>query len=308
VAKSAEGGARPASRRKQAFPSALWQHPGVLSLPAVRALLRCPRCRAALDDAPGGLCCPAGHGPILYEGGVLDFAPPGVGATSFGARVMASRWIAGVYERWWRPIAFGLSTGFRMPSRDEEAHIVLARLGSAPAPWLDLSCGPGTLTPRLVASAAGPVVALDASASMLARAREQVPCVTMGAPLPNPRGAFFVRADAAALPFADGAFGAVVNLAALDLYPDAARVVAESARVLAPRGRWVASTFLSSEIVTRSAPLRRALAITAGIHAVSAPSLATMAAGAGLVGFGEMRFGRYVVAWAEKPGIVAVNA
>jgi ubiquinone/menaquinone biosynthesis C-methylase UbiE len=260
----------------------------VLDPSGVRALLRCPLCRAELDDVPGGVGCPAGHGPARFEGGVLDFAPQGVGAASLGARVMASRWIAGIYERWWRPIAFGLSTGFRMPARDEEARMVLARLGGAPAPWLDLSCGPGTLTPSLLAGAGGAVVALDASAAMLARARERAP------------QAFCVRADAAFLPFVDGAFGAVVNLAAIDLYPDAARVVAESARVLAPGGRWVASTFLSSETVTRSAPLRRALASTAGIHAVSAPSLATMAAAAELVGFGERRFGRYLVAWAEK--------
>jgi len=61
-------------------------------------------------------------------------------------------------------------------------------------------------------------------------------------------------ADAAALPFADGAFGAVVNLAALDLYPDAARVVAEAGRVLAPGGSWAASTFVSPELVARSTP------------------------------------------------------
>lgn len=261
----------------------------MLELPGIRALFRCPRCRAALDDEPGGARCPAGHGPARIDGGVIDFDPQDVGATSFGARVMASRWIAGIYERWWRPIAFGLSTGFRMPTREEEARIVLARIGGAPAPWLDLSCGPGTITPRLVARAGGPVVALDASAAMLARARDQVPS-----------GALFVRADAAALPFADGAFGAVVNLAAIDLYPDAASVVRESARVLAPGGRWVASTFLSPDLVTRSAPLRRALADTLGIHAVSAPSLAAMSASAGLVGFGEVRFGSYVVAWAEK--------
>jgi ubiquinone/menaquinone biosynthesis C-methylase UbiE len=202
---------------------------------------------------------------------------------------MGSRWLARVYERWWRPIAFGLSTGFEVPAWEEEVRIVLARLAGAPAPWLDLSCGPGTLTPHLLARAGGPVVALDASAAMLARARERLP-----------QGALLVRADAAALPFADGAFGAVVNLAALDLYPDAARVVAEVARVLAPGGRWVASTFVAPEPLARSAPLRRALAATAGVHALTAPSLAAMAAAAGLVGFGEQRFGRYVIAWGWK--------
>jgi ubiquinone/menaquinone biosynthesis C-methylase UbiE len=242
-----------------------------------------------LDDLLGGFSCPAGHGPFRLEGGTLDFAPEVAGATTPGARAMASRWLARVYERWWRPIAFGLSTGFQAPTWEEEVRLVLARLAGAPAPWLDLSCGPGILTPHLAAHAGGPVVALDASLAMLARARERVP-----------RGALLVRADAASLPFADGAFGAVANLAALDLYADAAGVVAESARVLAPGGRWVASTFVSPEPVARSALLRRAAAATAGVHALTVPSLAAMTAEAGLVGFGAERFGRYVVVWARR--------
>jgi len=256
-------------------------------LDSLRPLLRCPRCRSPLDDAPGALRCPRGHPPARRDPNALDFFPEATGAPSLGARAMQSRWLAHVYERWWRPIMFGLSTGFRMPPPDEEARLVLARIAAAPGPWLDLSCGPGALTRHLVA-AGGAVVAVDTSAAMLARAAENAP------------GALQVRADAAALPFADGAFGAVVNLAALDLYPDAARVVAESARVLAPGGRWVASTFLSPEPLARAGPLRRALAATTGIHAVSGPSLATMAARAGLGGFEEVRFGSYVIAWAER--------
>ena len=67
---------------------------------------------------------------------------------------------------------------------------------------------------------------------MLERARLAAPRATL------------VRADAADLPFVDATFGAIANLAALDLYPDPSRVVAEAARVLAPGGRWVCSTFV----------------------------------------------------------------
>src|SRR5262249_48794845 len=126
----------------------------------IRPLLRCPRCGAHLDDAPGMLRCANGHAPARSEGGVLDFSPDDAHASSIGARAMQSRWLARIYERWWRPVVFGLSTGFRMPSPDEEARLVLERLGSTPGPWLDLSCGPGMLTRRLVATGVH-VVGLD---------------------------------------------------------------------------------------------------------------------------------------------------
>jgi SAM-dependent methyltransferase len=224
---------------------------------------------------------------------------------------MRSRWLARIYEAWWRPVVFAVSGGFRVPSANAEAALVLSKIERTTGPWLDLSCGPGHLTRRLALtrtspdprSGAGhrPIYALDISPAMLERVRINVP------------SAIRVQADAAALPFADGSFGAVINLAALDLYPDAARVVAESARVLAPAGRWIASTFIraTSGGAPAAAPQRRRIdgrrrlqqiwERAAGLHTPSEQDVASYAARAGLIRFDSLRFGRYVIAWADKP-------
>ena len=112
--------------------------------------------------------------------------------------------------------------------------------------------------------------------------------------------AVLVRADAATLPFVDGAFGAVVNLAALDLYADPARVVAESARILAGGGRWVCSTFVAR--VQPDGRPRRSMTLESltGVHKPTIDWLAAAAEHAGLTRFGNARFRRYVVAWADK--------
>jgi ubiquinone/menaquinone biosynthesis C-methylase UbiE len=163
--------------------------------------------------------------------------------------------------------------------------MVLARLAGTTGPWLDLSCGPGMLTRQLVAQSEGRrVVGVDLSRAMLERARTAAP------------SAVLVRADAASLPFGDGSFGAVVNLAALDLYPDAPRVIAESARVLARGGRWVGSTFIAK----RRGAFVPALAAAAGVRTPMLDELAVWAAKAGLYRFAATPFGRYVLAWADK--------
>jgi SAM-dependent methyltransferase len=200
---------------------------------------------------------------------------------------MQSRPLAELYERWWRPVVFALATGFRIPGFEDEAEQVLVRIAHVPGPWLDLSCGPGNLTRRLVEKGAGrDVVGVDLSLPMLDVARRRA------------IGADLVRADASALPFADGTFGAVINLAALDLYPSAGRVVAEATRVLAPGGRWIASSFLSHA-------RRRAgwIAAATGSQALTLESLREMALSAGLVDWAALCFGRYAIAWADKPPV-----
>ena len=151
---------------------------------------------------------------------------------------MQSGWMARIYDDWWRPALFALSTGFGAPSAAREASLVLERLEGVAGARLDLSCGPGSFTRHLVEAAgrsegAAPVVAVDLSRAMLAQTARAAP------------SALRIRADAAELPLADASFGAVVNLAALNLYPEPSRVVAESARVLRPGGRWIASSFIA---------------------------------------------------------------
>lgn len=94
---------------------------------------------------------------------------------------------------------------------------------------VDVACGIGT-TARLMADEFGlDVVGLDASAANVARAEDMFredPADT----------AAFVTGDAAALPFPDDSFDAVVCECAVSTFADQDRVVAEFARVLKPGG------------------------------------------------------------------------
>jgi ubiquinone/menaquinone biosynthesis C-methylase UbiE len=233
-------------------------------------VLRCVRCHASLAgwrERRESFACPACGAAIRVDAIALDVVPERPAPRAFGERAMQSGWLAKLYDRWWRPLTFGVSTALGAPSAREEARHALGLLAGRRGPWLDLSCGTGTLTrPFVDAIGAGEVVGLDVSRAMLAKARASVP------------GAALVRADAADLPFDDGVFGAVANMAALDLYPDPARVVSEAARVLASGGRWVVSAFVTG------APL----------------PLDAWSKSAGLSRFGQRSFRRYLIAWADK--------
>ena len=262
----------------------------------MRPAMRCVHCRRPWTREPGtsALAPCAGCGaPIRVDAVAVDFVAGGAPTPSTGARVMQSRPVARVYEGLWRPILFGLSTAFGAPGAKEEAREVLQLIEGCADPWLDVSCGPGTLLREIMtvnASRDGTspaslergrtleVFGLDRSRAMLERARLSAPLATL------------VRADAADLPFEDATFGAIANLAALDLYPDPARVVAEAARVLAPGGRWVCSTFLRRAGRDGGRPPRTP----------SIDEVADWARCAGLVRFGRHLFRRYAIAWADK--------
>lgn len=99
---------------------------------------------------------------------------------------------------------------------------------------LDLGTGPGQLLPHLVRRyGRAPVVGLDRSAAMLALARR-------AAPPPSVR---LVRADFAALPFHDRAFGLVTGTAVLHHADALGALLGEVRRVLKPGGRFVAFAF-----------------------------------------------------------------
>ncbi|MCK9795481.1 methyltransferase domain-containing protein [Isoptericola sp. 4D.3] len=98
---------------------------------------------------------------------------------------------------------------------------------------LDVATGTG-LVLRALASAAGRPLRLagvDLSPDMLTVARREAPDATL------------LRADAAALPLADGSADLVTCVTALQLMPRPDAVLAEWARVLRPGGRAVTATF-----------------------------------------------------------------
>ena len=98
---------------------------------------------------------------------------------------------------------------------------------------LDVGCGTGgetrALAPRL--GAAGRLVGVDRSATMIAVARERA----AGLDLPVE----YRVADAHRLPFADGAFDACYATSVLMLVDEPRQVLAEMARVIRPGGRLV---------------------------------------------------------------------
>jgi SAM-dependent methyltransferase len=95
---------------------------------------------------------------------------------------------------------------------------------------LDVACGTGNAA-AVVAAAGARVTGLDGSARLLDVARERVP-----------RGAF-MAGDAAALPFADGAFDAAVSVFGVIFARPAAQAAAELARVVRPGGRIAITTW-----------------------------------------------------------------
>jgi len=101
--------------------------------------------------------------------------------------------------------------------------------GGAPPRLLDIGAGTGVYLDTL-ARHAGSVVAVDASADMIRVARDY--CAGRGL-----AGVACAVADAAALPFPDGAFDAVVALDVLHHVDRPAAVLAEAHRVLRPGGR-----------------------------------------------------------------------
>jgi SAM-dependent methyltransferase len=106
----------------------------------------------------------------------------------------------------------------------QDAVIRLLRL-QRPRRILDLGCGTGLLTTRLVGELGVPVTGCDYSAGMLERAARRS------------RGAGWVQGDALALPFADGSVDAVVSTESFHWYPDQDRALGELARVLDGGGR-----------------------------------------------------------------------
>ncbi|MDK3019923.1 class I SAM-dependent methyltransferase [Pseudodonghicola flavimaris] len=96
---------------------------------------------------------------------------------------------------------------------------------------LDLACGTGVVTRRLLAQAVRPgrLAAVDHSADMLAVAGRLSPAAEPPVE--------WIEADAARLPFADDSFDLALCQQALQFFPDRAAALSDLHRVLKPTGR-----------------------------------------------------------------------
>lgn len=182
--------------------------------------------RQALD-----LCQPQRRPPDPdLERGYLDLLGEGDSVSpSLGQKLMETRFLPRIYQRFWRPAAGRVLMGLGGPGTEEEHRIALEMLSIAPTDRvLDLACGPGNFT-RDFADVAdeGLVVGVDASETMLDVAVRDARSDNIA----------YVRADARKLPFLDGSFDAVCCFAALYLIEEPARALHEIVRVLAPGGR-----------------------------------------------------------------------
>jgi SAM-dependent methyltransferase len=146
-----------------------------------------------------------------------------------GQRLMVSRALPLVYQRFWRPFGVRLLMGVTGPGTEEEHRMALDMLSIDPGDRvLDVACGPGNFSRDFARAASdGLVVGIDASASMLDVAVRETDSDNVA----------YIRGDAGALPFRDASFDAVCCFAALYLIEEPMRALAEIVRVLAPGGR-----------------------------------------------------------------------
>lgn len=120
------------------------------------------------------------------------------------------------------------------PIADEAATVLASRVAGPGQMVLDLCCGQGTLT-AMMADAGAVVTGLDFSQKMLSLARKSAP------------NADLREGDAAALPFGDRSFDAVVCNFGMMHLPDQPKALAEIRRVLRPGGRFTMATWAAPE-------------------------------------------------------------
>jgi ubiquinone/menaquinone biosynthesis C-methylase UbiE len=160
-----------------------------------------------------------------------------------------------VYERWWRPTLGRLFKGVLGPGMRDEHRIARLLLGLCPGDGvLDVACGTGNFSRDFGTSvgAAGLVVGIDVSQTMLARAVEDTRASGLAS-------IAYVRGDAEELPFEDNSFDAVCCFAAFHLFRDPWRALDRMTAVLTPGGRIAIFTTARH----RTAPVRTAEALMA---------------------------------------------
>jgi SAM-dependent methyltransferase len=228
----------------------------------------------------------------LAPDGYLDLLAGEPPASGLAQRLMLSRAVPAIYERWWRPALTRLAEGPRGLSLAREVTWVRRVLAAGEgAMALDLACGTGRLARALASDvgSAGTVVGVDAAATMLARA----------AAATEAGNVVYARADLTDLAVCRGCVDAVCCVAALHLVADPHAVLATVARTLAPGGRLALLTTRRPE---RLPPrVSAGLGRLAGLAVVTPGWLADALADCGLEVAEQHPLGLLQLAGARKP-------
>jgi SAM-dependent methyltransferase len=228
-----------------------------------------------LDDVP--LVSKAGYFDVLG-----DHDPIG---PHRGQQVFRRKLLSLIYERIWRPIVTRFFFGLVGLGAAKERRLTLDALDiSRGDRALDVGCGPGNYTRDLAsASESGPVVGIDASEAMVAAAAKRGGAANLT----------YFRADAAALPFRDGAFDAACSVGVIHMVEEPEAAIGEMTRVLAPGGRLV--------IMASCTPPGRPRRVRGGVTFFTRDELTGALRERGLVEVDRRLFRRCQIVSARKP-------
>ena len=262
---------------------------------ATLELLRCPRCHAPslVPDGPtpepallfGPARCVGCSTRFPVHEGLIDLVQERARPTGV-QKAMEIPWVARSWERYVRPAVDAVLTRGRL-DLDSEYTVLHNMVGAPDGPVVDLGCGSGTFLRRLVRDFKGvPVIGVDVSRPMLEEAMAQV--------REHALAADFVRAEVPPLPFVDHSVSAIIASGFVHYVGDLHRLLDEVARVLKPRGRFVASTF-------ESAGLTKPVQHSAGLFPRGELTLRECADRAGLIHFERMKVPPFLIWKVELP-------
>lgn len=201
-------------------------HPDLLDI------LRCPACRGVLEASPGPQAAGgAGDGELRCGCGLrfpLDAGRPDLVVPR------GQPWGQENAETYDRDIAFIAALLNDDERRTRSAAVDLLEIGPG-SRVLEVACGPGPNLPLLMdrVGPAGAIAALDIDPAMLAAAARRVEGRSPRVDL--------LLANGVSLPFADGAFDAVLHVGTLNRFSDVRKALAEMARVVRVGGKVVAA-------------------------------------------------------------------